>query len=69
MKIYYIENISAKDIEQIYFIEDEFGVCFSFCASSEQEPFEFEFHSDSLADYKSHWKQDFSLNAICVRVV
>ena len=66
-KIYYIENLNWYGIlEQIYFIEDEFGVCYSF--SDDGDSFYFEQTWENLEDFKNCWK-DFDKDAIVVRVL
>jgi hypothetical protein len=68
-KVYYIENLTWKnELEQIYFIEDEFGVCYAFSSTKEENEFIFEGTYDSLKDFKSHW-QNFDRDAIVARVV
>ncbi len=66
-KIYYVENLKWDGVvEPIYFIEDEFGVCYTYTDNGDD--FYFEQTWENLEHFKECWK-DFQKHAICVRVV
>ncbi len=65
MKIYYVENITYKEIEQFYLIHSDMGRVHEVDLNGMWGP-----HYSSIKEFKSMWKNNkFDKYAVMVRVL